>query len=69
MLLDRWRFDEPTGGNRCARMSNDDNAEGEWKDINCSARYAFICKKRALTISVFSNACGKPHPTLQHQKY
>ena len=41
----RWLLDEPTGGQTCARLSTENGEDGYWKDVQCSNRYSFICKK------------------------
>ena len=44
LLLDEWRYDEPTGGQNCGRLSTIYQSSGAWFDMDCDNEYGFICK-------------------------
>ena len=46
MVLDAWHFNEPSGGQNCARLAryDDDRDTYTWKDVQCSSRFHYICK-------------------------
>ena len=45
LLVDKWRYDEPTGGQTCARLSTTRDVSGQWFDVGCDERFGLICKK------------------------
>ena len=50
MVFDAWFYNEPTGGQNCARLSKHDDIETHtWKDVQCSMLYNYICKSSEFT--------------------
>ena len=49
--FDKWYRNEPTGDDRCGRLSTQDNRTGAWYGYDCEKKLPYICKHGKLYAS------------------